>query len=147
METVNTKTIKIKYHSDIDKIQPISIGNWVDLRIDSDVMLMKGESAILSLGVSMKLPKGFEAHIAPRSSTFKNWGIIQTNGIGIVDDSYSGNDDIWKMGVYATRDTYIEKNSRVCQFRIMEIQPDLVFDEVDSLDDVSRGGFGSTGVK
>ena len=140
------QTIKIKYHSDIEKISPISIGNWVDLRISQDYMLMKGESAILSLGISMKLPEGFEAHIAPRSSTFSKWGIIQTNGVGVVDNSYSGNNDVWKMAVYATRDTYIEKNSRVCQFRIMEIQPELVFEEVDSLDDISRNGFGSTGI-
>ena len=140
------QTIKIKYHSDIEKIAPISIGNWVDLRISQDYMLMKGESAILSLGISMKLPEGFEAHIAPRSSTFSKWGIIQTNGVGVVDNSYSGNNDVWKMAVYATRDTYIEKNSRVCQFRIMEIQPELVFEEVDSLDDISRNGFGSTGI-
>ena len=140
------QTIKIKYHSDIEKISPISIGNWVDLRISQDYMLMKGESAILSLGISMKLPEGFEAHIAPRSSTFSKWGIIQTNGVGVVDNSYSGNNDVWKMAVYATRDTYIEKNSRVCQFRIMEIQPELVFEEVDSLDDISRGGFGSSGI-
>ena len=93
----------------------------------------------------MKLPDGYEAHLAPRSSTFKTWGIIQTNSIGVVDNSYSGNNDIWKMPVYATRDTVINVNDRICQFRIMSKMPVVDVEEVDNLEGPDRGGFGSTG--
>ena len=102
---------------------------------------------MISLGISVKMPDGWEAYIAPRSSTFKTWGIIQTNSIGIVDNSYSGNNDIWKMPVYATRDTVINVNDRICQFRIINNQPKIEFEEVEHLEGVDRGGFGSTGVK
>ena len=95
----------------------------------------------------MKLPEGYEAHIAPRSSTFKNYGLLQVNSVGVVDNTYCGDEDIWRWPVYATRDTVIHVNDRVCQFRIMENQPKLVFEETDHLSDVARGGFGSTGVK
>lgn len=138
--------ILIKYHNtDLVKIEKIAVGDWIDLRAAEDVTLKAGERAIISLGVSMKLPDGYEAHIVPRSSTFKKWGIIQTNHIGIIDNSYSGNNDIWSMPVYAMRDTEIKMNDRICQFRIMKKQPELEFIEVDHLDGADRGGFGSTG--
>lgn len=141
-----TKTIKIKYHSsDIDKIEAISKGDWIDLRAAETVELKAGEFKLISLGVSMKLPEGYEAHIVPRSSTFKNFGITQTNHCGIVDNSYSGTNDIWKLPVLAHRDTTININDRICQFRIVEKMPNVEFEEVDTLDCVDRGGFGSTG--
>ena len=107
--------------------------------------IKKGDFALIPLGVAMQLPEGYEAHIAPRSSTFKTWGIIQTNSVGVVDFSYNSHDDVWKMPVYATRDTVIEVNDRICQFRIVENQPKIVFEEVEYLEGVARGGFGSTG--
>lgn len=138
--------IKILYHNkNIKKISAIKQGDWIDLCAAETVALKKGETKTISLGVSMKLPEGYEAHIAPRSSAFKNWGIIQTNGVGVVDNSYCGSNDIWKMPVYAMRDTVINENDRICQFRIMEKMPAIDFIEVDRLDDTDRGGFGSTG--
>lgn len=142
----NELKIKVKYHSDkLTELKKINIGDWVDLRAAEDIYLRAGEFAVISLGVSMKLPDGYEAHIAPRSSTFKNYGLLQTNSVGVVDNSYSGNEDIWKLPVYATRDTKVQFDDRICQFRIMKRQPEVIFEEVDILDDVSRGGFGSTG--
>ena len=141
--------IKIKYHTDeIEKLRYIDgKSDWIDLRAAEDIELKAGEFKLISLGVSMELPKGYEAHIVPRSSTFKTWGIIQTNSMGIVDESYRGDSDIWKMPVYATRDTVIHKNDRICQFRIINNQPKIEFEEVEHLEGVDRGGFGSTGVK
>ncbi len=140
------ESIKIKYHNPkLTKIEKISVGDWIDLRAAENVTLKAGENSIISLGVSMKLPDGYEAHIVPRSSTFKKWGIIQTNHMGVIDSSYSGNNDIWGMPVYAIRDTEIKLNERICQFRIMKKQPEIEFVEVDHLDSVDRGGFGSTG--
>lgn len=142
------ENIEIKYHDDelvkLDYIDGKS--DWIDLRSAEDVVLKKGEFKLISLGVSMKLPKGYEAHIVPRSSTFKNFGIIQVNSVGIVDYSYSGDKDIWKYPVLAIRDTEIHKNDRICQFRIVENQPMIIFNEVIKLDDTNRGGFGSTGI-
>ena len=110
--------IKIKYHNpDLIKIEKIAIGDWIDLRAAEDIMLKANEKAIISLGVSMKLPDGYEAHIVPRSSTFMKWGIIQTNHMGIIDNSYSGDNDIWGMPVYAIKNTEIKTNDRICQFR------------------------------
>lgn len=143
-----TKEILIKYHEpNLEKINKIDIGDWIDLRAAEDVYLEQGERGIVSLGVSMKLPDGYEAHIVPRSSTYKKWGILQTNGVGIIDNSYSGNNDIWGMPVVATRDTQIKLNDRICQFRIIEKQPELSFVEVEHLEGEDRGGFGSTGTK
>lgn len=139
--------IKIKYHNpNIDKLEKITVGDWIDLRAAETVTLKAGEYKVISLGVSMKLPDHWEAHLVPRSSTFKKWGIIQTNHMGVIDNSYSGDGDIWGMPVYATRDTQINENERICQFRIMETQPCIEFEEVDHLDGENRGGFGSTGV-
>lgn len=140
--------ILIKYHNPaLEKIKKISIGDWIDLRAAEDVILKKGEFKIIALGVSMKLPEGYEAHIVPRSSTFKKWGIIQTNHMGVIDNSYSGNNDIWCMPVIAERDTEIKTNDRICQFRIVKKQPEIEFVEVDYLSGADRGGFGSTGVR
>lgn len=140
------KRIKIKYFTDkIDKIEKISIGDWIDLRSAESFSLKQGEFALIPLGVGMILPKGFEAHVVPRSSTFKNYYIIQTNSIGIIDNSYCGNNDQWMMPVYATRDTVINMNDRICQFRIVKNQPKLKFKVVDILSNKDRNGFGSTG--
>lgn len=150
------KVIKIKYHcDDISKLEKIEIGNWIDLRASEDVFIPHNEYRLISLGVSMKLPEGYEAHVAPRSSTFKNYGIIMTNSIGIIDNSYSGTNDIWRFPAYClapqsihntTVGTWIRKNERICQFRIVKAQPTIDFEEVDVLDDTDRNGFGSTGI-
>ena len=141
------ETIKIKYFDkEIDKIEKISKGDWIDLRSAEDVELKSGDFKLISLGISMELPKGYEAYVVPRSSTFKTWGIIQTNSMGIIDESYCGDNDIWKYPVYATRDTIIHKNDRICQFRIMEHQPTIEFEEVDTLGNEDRNGFGTTGM-
>ena len=139
--------VKIIYHNpSLLHIEKIDKGDWIDLRASKAYHLKPEEFALIDLGVSMKLPDGYEAHLAPRSSTFKNYGIIQTNSIGVIDNSFSGTNDIWMMPVYATRDTYIKVNDRICQFRIIEKMPEVNMIEVNSLDDVNRGGFGSTGV-
>lgn len=122
-------------------------GDWIDLRSAEDVSFKKGEFKLISLGFAMKLPDGYEAHVVPRSSTFKNFGIIQTNHMGVIDNSYSGNDDIWHFPALAVRDTGIHKNDRICQFRIVRNQPKIVFETVDKLSDTNRGGIGSTGIK
>ena len=128
-------------------MQSLKIGDWIDLRSAERVELKAGEFRLISLGVSMKLPEGYEAHIAPRSSSFAKWGFLQVNSVGVVDNSYSGTNDIWRLPVYATRDAVIEVNDRICQFRIMERMPQVTFREVDALDETDRGGFGSTGVR
>ena len=139
--------IPIKYHADIIPLEKTENGDWIDLRVAEDVEMKKDEFKLISLGVSMKLPEGYEALVIPRSSTFKNWGIRQTNSVGLIDNSYCGNDDIWMFPALATRDVFIEKNSRICQFRIQKKMGDLIFNPVDELDDENRGGFGSSGVK
>ncbi len=141
------KTIKIKYFTDkIEKLTYIDgKSDWIDLRAAEEVTLQKGDFKLIPLGVAMELPKGYEAHVVPRSSTFKNFGIIQTNHQGVIDCSYCGDNDQWFMPVYAVRDTQIHINDRICQFRIVENQPKLFFDEVESLDNADRGGHGSTG--
>ena len=137
--------IKIKYFSDIQPIEKIAIGDFIDLRSAEDIDLDAGDFAIIKLGVGMKLPEGYEAHVIPRSSTYKKWGIIQTNSVGIIDNSYSGDNDQWMMPVLAMRNTHISKNDRICQFRIVKKQPEIEFTTVEKLDDISRNGFGSTG--
>lgn len=142
-----TKNIQIKYFSDeIEKLTYIAgKSDWIDLRAAKEMELKAGEYAMIPLGVGMKLPEGYEAHIVPRSSTYKNYGLLQTNHMGVVDESYCGDNDQWHMPVYALRDTVIHVNDRICQFRIMEHQPTIVFEEVDALGETDRGGFGSTG--
>ena len=140
--------IKIIYHDpDMPKLEFIDDkSDWIDLRASKDYVLSKGEFALIDLGVSMKLPEGYEAHIAPRSSTFKNFRIIQTNSVGVVDNSYSSSKDIWKMPVLAMENTCISKYDRICQFRIMKKMEPVEFTEVEQLDSVERGGIGSTGI-
>jgi dUTP pyrophosphatase len=139
--------IKIKYHvSDMEKIIKIEQGDWIDLRSAYDYEIKAGEFHLIDLGISVKIPYGYEMNIVPRSSTFKNWGMLQTNHFGVVDESYSGNEDIIKMPIYATRDTVIKKNDRVCQFRLNLKNPPISFIEVDTMEGDSRGGFGSTGI-
>lgn len=143
-----SETIKIKYFSDkIDKIQKIDKGDWIDLRSAETVELKAGEFKLIPLGVAMELPKGYEAHVVPRSSTYKNFGIIQTNHQAVIDESYCGDNDEWYYPVYALRDTTINVNDRICQFRIIKKQPEIVFEEVDFLNNKDRGGIGSTGKK
>jgi dUTP pyrophosphatase len=140
-------TIKIKYHSDeIEKLEYIDgKSDWIDLRAAEDVVLKQGEFKLIKLGVSMQLPVGYEAVIVPRSSTYKNFGIIQTNHMGVVDETYCGDNDIWMMPALAMRDTQIHVNDRICQFRIQKHQPQIQFEEVDVLGNADRGGIGSTG--
>lgn len=137
--------IPIKYHTDIIPLEKIEKGDWIDLRAAEDVELKAGEFKLIPLGVSMQLPLDYEAHIVPRSSTFKTWGILQTNHMGVVDNSYCGDNDVWMFPALATRDVVIEKNSRICQFRIVKKMEGLVFKTVDHLGDTDRGGFGSSG--
>ena len=140
--------IKIKYHNkNIEKIEKIEKGDWIDLRAAETVTLEAGDFKIISLGVSMKLPDGYEAYVVPRSSTYKKWGIIQANSMGIIDNSYSGDNDIWGMPVVALQDTTINEGDRICQFRIMKKMNEVEFEEVEKLDGSDRGGFGSTGTK
>ena len=141
------ESIKIKYFTDIEHIEKISQGDWIDLRAAETVSLSKGEFKLISLGVGMILPDRYEAHIVPRSSTFKKFHVIQTNHMGIIDNSYCGEQDEWKFPALAVEDTIINKNDRICQFRIVKKQPEIVFEQVEKLSDTSRGGFGSTGVK
>lgn len=142
------KTIKIKYFdNEIDKLTMIDKGDWCDLRAAETVELKAGEFKLIPLGVGMILPAGYEAHIVPRSSTYKNFGIIQTNHQAVIDESYCGEEDQWRYPAYALRDTVINKNDRICQFRIVEKMPSIRFEEVEHLNEVSRGGIGSTGVK
>lgn len=141
--------VKIRYISkEIEKLRYIDgKSDWIDLRCAEEVDLKAGESRLIRLGICVELPEGFEAHIVPRSSTYRNFGIIQTNHMGVVDHSYCGDEDEWKYPVLAMRDTHLSVNDRICQFRIMENQPELFFEEVEHLTKNSRGGFGTTGVQ
>ena len=142
------ETIKIKYFSeDIEKLRYIG-GNsdWIDLRAAEDVTMKKGEFRLIRLGVAMELPQGYEAHVVPRSSTYKNFGIIQTNHMGVIDESYKGDADEWKWPALAMRDTEVHAGDRLCQFRIMKHQPQINFIEVQTLENEDRGGFGTSGI-
>ena len=140
--------IKIKYLNDkIKHLEKIEKGDWIDLRAAETVELKKGEFKLINLGVAMELPKGYEAHVVPRSSTFKNWGIIETNSMGIIDESYKGDNDFWFFPAYAIRDTTIEKDDRICQFRIVKKMPKVKLINVEKLGNKDRGGHGSTGTK
>ena len=143
------ETIRIRYVSDkIEKLAYIeNKSDWIDLRAAEDVVMKQGEFRLISLGVAMELPAGYEAHMVPRSSTYKNFGIIQANSMGIIDGSYCGDNDIWRFPAIAMRDTQIHVGDRICQFRIMKNQPTLVFEEVEHLEGADRGGFGSTGTR
>lgn len=141
------ETLKIRYLSDkIEKLRFIDgKSDWIDLRSAEEVEMKAGEARLISLGIAVQLPKGYEAHVVPRSSTFKNFGLIQTNHMGVIDESYCGDNDEWRLPVLAVRDTCIHVNDRICQFRIMKHQPELKFEEVEHLDGCDRGGFGTTG--
>jgi len=138
--------IKIKYFEGAQPLEQFSQGNWVDLRSNIDIEMKYREFALIPLGVAMQLPNNFEAYIVPRSSTFKNFGIIQTNHMGVVDFAYSGSEDQWFFPAYALRIAKIKKGDRICQFRIQQIQPNITFIESE-LSPINRGGHGSTGIK
>lgn len=144
-----TENIKIKYFTDeIEKLRYIDgKSDWIDLRAAKEVEMKEGEFKLIPLGIAMELPAGYEAHVVPRSSTFKNYGIIQTNSMGIIDETYCGDNDQWFFPAYALRDTVIHFNDRICQFRIMKHQPKICFEAVDSLANEDRGGHGSTGIQ
>ena len=139
------KEIKIKYFKDIDRIESIAVGDWIDLRAANDVVMKAGEYRAIPLGVAMELPKGYEALVAPRSSTFKKYGVLLANSIGVIDESYKGDNDEWHFLAYAVRDTVIPGNERICQFRIIKHQPRVKLVEVETLGNRDRGGIGSTG--
>lgn len=139
------KKIKIKYIRDIEKISSIAVGDWIDLRAAENVYMEAGEYAMIPLGIAMELPKGYEALVAPRSSTFKKYGVLLVNSLGIIDESYKGDNDEWNFLARAVRDTYIPKNERICQFRIIKHQPKIKLVEVETLGNADRGGIGSTG--
>ena len=148
--------MKIKYFDDATKLKKISKGNWIDVYANKDIFVPLNERAMVPLGFALELPKGWEGHLAPRSSTFKTWGIIQTNSVGVVDDTYIGDNDQWHMPVYCLQGkdsvdgqlgTIIRKGDKIGQFRIMEVMPQIEFEEVDSFGNADRGGFGTTGIK
>ena len=138
--------IKVRYHTDIQSLEFIGgKSDWIDLRAAEDVELKAGDFKLISLGVSIQLPTGYEAHVVPRSSTFKHWGILQTNHVGIIDNAYCGDNDIWMFPALATRDVVIEKNSRICQFRLVKNMPKVMITTVEHLNNINRDGFGSSG--
>ena len=148
--------IKIKYLQDATRMNKITKGNWIDVYAYQDIFVPEGERAMINLGFALELPKGWEGHLAPRSSTFKTWGIIQTNHVGVVDDTYIGDNDIWHMPVYCLEPkdfindvygTLIKKGDKIGKFRIMEVMPEIEFEEVESFGNSDRGGFGTTGAK
>lgn len=148
--------IRVKYFEGATKLQKIEKGNWIDVYANKDIFVEVNERAMVPLGFALELPKGWEGHLAPRSSTFKTWGIIQTNSVGVVDDTYIGDNDQWHMPVYCLqgkdekdgiKGTWIRKGDKIGQFRIMEVMPPIEFEEVESFGNAERGGFGSTGTK
>lgn len=137
--------IKVKYLRNVRKIERFNVGDWIDLRAAETMFIKAGEFKMIPLGVAMELPEGYEALVAPRSSTFKKYGIIMANSLGIIDESYKGDNDEWSFPAYAVRDTVVHKNERICQFRIIEHQPLIRLIEVERLGNPDRGGIGSTG--
>ena len=139
------KTIKIKYKEGVAPITILPNGDWIDLRCAEDTTLKAGEFKYIPLGVAMQLPEGFEAIVVPRSSTFAKYGVLQTNSIGVIDNSYCGNNDWWHFPALAMRDTFIPKNARICQFRLLPNQMNIIMQKVNQLSNNDRGGLGSTG--
>ncbi|MDK0980281.1 dUTP diphosphatase [Clostridium perfringens] len=152
--------IRIKYFDKATKLKKMTKGNWIDVYANKDVFVKCGDRAMIPLGFALELPEGWEGHLAPRSSTFKTWGIIQTNSVGVVDDTYIGDNDQWHMPVYClqgkdiesengkeVKGTWIRKGDKIGQFRIMEVMPEIQFEEVESFGNKDRGGFGTTGTK
>jgi dUTP pyrophosphatase len=137
--------IKIKYLRDIEPVAAIPNGDWIDLRCAETMSLTAGQYVQIPLGVAMQLPDGYEALVAPRSSTFKNYGILLANSLGVIDGSYCGDGDEWCFPAYVTRNVVLYKNERICQFRIIEHQPAVVLSPVETLGNADRGGVGSTG--
>ena len=140
-------TIQVRYHADLPPLEKLPQGDWIDLRSAETVDMRAGEYRLISLGVSMRLPEGYEAHVAPRSSTFKKWGILMTNSVGVIDESYCGDNDIWYFSALAMRDTHIEKGDRICQFRLIKKMPGVEMETVECLSSPDRGGWGSTGAQ
>ena len=149
LESTLMPTIKVKYHDkDMPRIERLPQGDWIDLVLAEDVKLNAGNYGMFSLGISMELPPGYEAHLVPRSSTYKKWGVLQINSPAIIDNSFCGDDDIWHWLIYAPNkgiDVYIPKYTRVCQFRLVEKQPFFPIVEVEKLNNKTRGMVGSTG--
>ena len=148
--------IRIKYFDGAVKLKKIVKGNWIDVYANKDVFIKEGERAMIPLGFALELPSGWEGHLAPRSSTFKTWGIIQTNSVGVVDDTYIGDNDQWHMPVFClqgkneeenVKGTWVKQGDKIGQFRIMEVMPQIEFEEVESFGNQDRGGFGTTGIK
>ncbi|WP_194192286.1 dUTP diphosphatase [Clostridium chrysemydis] len=148
--------IRIKYFEGAVRLKKIAKGNWIDVYANKDMFIKEGERAMIPLGFALELPKGYEAHLAPRSSTFKTWGIIQTNSVGVVDDTYIGDNDQWHMPVFClqgkdlnedVKGTFIKSGDKIGQFRTMEVMGDIELLEVDSFGNEDRGGFGTTGKK
>ena len=142
--------LRIKYLQDATRMNKITKGNWIDVYAYEDTFVPEGERAMINLGFALELPKGWEGHLAPRSSTFKTWGVIQTNSVGVVDDTYIGDNDQWHMPVYCLQakdenGTWIRKGDKIGQFRVMEVMPEIEFEEVEFFNNIDRGGFGSTG--
>lgn len=142
---VGRKTVKIKYNGNVDHLVDLTKGDWIDLASPKSIVYKKGDLVQVDFGLAMELPPMYEAHIAPRSSLFQNTGLLLTNGVGVIDNSYCGDDDYWGAKFYATRDGIIEEGQRLCQFRIIENQPVIHFKEVSHLGNENRGGYGSTG--
>ena len=138
--------VDVKYLPNAHHLEQVEWGSWIDLYTYEEVTLKQGDQKYINLGLAMKLPKGYEAIMAPRSSTFKNWGILQSNSIGVIDSTYCGDNDIWMFPAYATKSVTIPAGTRICQFRIQEEQPSIDFNIVESLGTEDRGGLGSTGV-
>lgn len=146
--------IRIKYFDNAVKLKKIAKGNWIDVYANKDVFVEEGSRAMVPLGFALELPEGWEGHLAPRSSTFKTWGVIQTNSVGVVDDTYIGDNDQWHMPVFCLqgkdiqddkKGTLIKIGDKIGQFRIMEVMPQIEFVEVDSFGNEDRGGFGTSG--
>lgn len=146
-KSLNTKEIKIKFKDPkvYEEFNHIEVGDWIDLRTIDVITLKKGQFRKVDLGVAMELPAGYEALLVPRSSTFKNYGVLQANSMAVIDNSFCGDDDYWSFLVLATEDVTIPKGARICQFRIMKNQPQIDFKVVDKLGNENRGGMGSTG--
>ena len=139
-------TIKYKTREGCDlEITELHKGDWIDLPSNTEIEYKAGDTVVIDFGVAMELPKGFEAHLLPRSSTFQNTGLLLTNSMGIIDNSFCGDNDYWGAKFYAVRDGVITRGQRLCQFRLMENQPELTFTEVHHLGNEDRGGYGSTG--
>lgn len=141
--------IKIKYHNGMEQwpLEKIDKGDWIDVRAAEEVFIGEGCFKLINLGISMQMPEGYHAQLVPRSSTFKNYGIIMTNSVGIIDNSYCGDNDIWKFPAYALRMSHISKGDRIAQFRIVRNSEPIIFEAVETLGNADRGGFGSSGVR